>query len=155
MLVPLAVMVGETLPQAEVAAEHVIVQVTPRLTGSLVTVATNCIEVPATTVAEGLDTLTVTNEGGVPEPPQPASKGARRHPHAIPLARIFPFVHMANPLVRTQQGCDGYQGPTNLSRTMEQGTEAIVPTAGTTFHFHELTWSCAELRQSIENLRKV
>src|SRR6516165_9593975 len=101
-------MVGETLPQ--VAAEHRIVQVTPRLTGSLVTVATNCIEVPATTVAEGLDTLTVINEGGVLEPPQPASKGATNAPQAIQWARTLLFVHIAAPPLE-HSGPNGYQGP--------------------------------------------
>lgn len=109
VLVPLAVMVGETLPQAAAGAEHLIVQVTPRLTESLLTVAANCIEVPAMTVAEGLDRLTVINEG-VLEPPQPASKDTRKHPHAIQWARTLPFVHIANPLVETQQGFNGYQG---------------------------------------------
>ena len=148
MLVPLAVTVGETPPQP--AAEQRIVQVTPRLTGSLVTVATNCIEAPATTVAEGLDTLTVINEGGVLEPPQPASKGATNAPHAIQWARTLLFVHMAAP--RWNTAVPMATRAQELSRTIKPGTEAIVPAAGTTFQFHELTWSCADCALNGENL---
>jgi hypothetical protein len=112
VLVPLAVTVGETPPQP--AAEQRIVQVTPRLTGSLVTVATNCIAVPAATVAVGVDRLTVINEGGVLEPPQPASKGATNAPHAIQWARTLLFVHMADPSVGTER-FQWLPGPTSCN----------------------------------------
>ena len=37
------------------------------------------------------------------EPPQPASKGTKKRPRAIQLARTFPFKHMANPLAGTHR----------------------------------------------------
>jgi len=46
---PLAVAVGETVPQG--VGEQDTVQVTPLFTGSLVTVAVNCAVSPACTVA--------------------------------------------------------------------------------------------------------
>ena len=52
---PLAVVAGEIVPQGE----HDTVQVTPLFAESLVTVAVNCVVVPAATVAEPGATETV------------------------------------------------------------------------------------------------
>jgi hypothetical protein len=91
--VPLAVDVGDTLPQG--AAEHDSVQVTPLLARSLPTVAVSCTVVPASTVTEMLERLTLICGGGVlVPPPQPTRTVPNRHPHAIRMMQTLFLVHI-------------------------------------------------------------
>jgi hypothetical protein len=74
VVAPLAVAVGETVPQGAVAQETV--QLTPAFAGSLLTVAASCVVAPGSIVPRSAGVLTVIGTWGVPPSPPHAARVA-------------------------------------------------------------------------------
>ena len=123
--IPLAVAVGETVPQG--VGEQDTVQVTPLFAGSLVTVAVNCAVAPACTVAVLGVTETVTL--GLPPPPQPAMTIANPSPNRESAKHIE---RCTTPPPAPQPRPRG-KTPTNDAQ-IQSPVETLIMSAG--------TWAC-------------